>query len=266
MCEITTLRQRFNNLFNLFWSFSNSTQEAFEDENKGELWNRVRPPPVSFWTSLQFETLTWCGKLAFASPRHAQTFIHQSVPSHIPPLRLSLSVTSFSTPISLSPPRPAFSISPPVSLSPPPQSPLSQHLSVGLHHLLSWIHLRHSLRATTSDLLKDLGGDGFCNAPSSIKPGMWSVEERKGNWLGWSNRESGSYRVEGWMALRKWAWRKCKREEKCSRVRKTGCREWLCSNMSPSVCALEIWYIVNKQKSFTMYMHLFPTIRAMAQR
>lgn len=54
----------------------------------------VDAPPASFSTSLQFETLAWCIKLAFASPWHTQTFIHQSVPSHIPSLHLSPLVTS----------------------------------------------------------------------------------------------------------------------------------------------------------------------------
>ena len=48
-------------------------------------------PQASFWTSLQFETLAWCSKLAFASHKHS--FINLS-PSHIPPLHLSPSITS----------------------------------------------------------------------------------------------------------------------------------------------------------------------------
>lgn len=162
------------------------TRGSFEPEQTPTL------PPACFLTSLQFETLAWCSKLAFASLWRAQTFIHQSVPSHIPPLHLSRSATSLSHsffPCLLSFPAllPTFShkpLFPLFTLSPPPL--LCLFLSSGRHHLPSWIHVRHTSHAATSDLLRDPGGREvfIWHPPSFTKRSVWSVKGREGKGLG----------------------------------------------------------------------------------
>lgn len=82
--------------------------------------------PASFSTSLQFDTLDWCIKLAFASPWNAQTFIHhlsflfficlpQSLPFHSYFL-VCFHFSLFSLPFLLSPLFP-FTTSPLLSVS-----------------------------------------------------------------------------------------------------------------------------------------------------
>lgn len=110
----------------------------------------------------------------------ACTNVHSAVPSRCSPLLRS------SPPFSLLSPCLLFSL--PFCQVPFPFRHFPLLSGLGLHHLLSWMHLRHSSHATTSDLLKDpgrrWGGGGlsvFCNEPSSIKRRMNSKEERVQN-------------------------------------------------------------------------------------